>query len=73
MRCSRSGVDWTSGVSRADSMHVTGMRRAFGLVQRGVLDLDALFTHRVGLDGLSGAFALIRDRPDGFLKALVTM
>ena len=55
------------------SRYVTGMRRAFGLVQRGVLDLDALFTHRVGLDGLSRAFALIRDRPDGFLKAVVTM
>ena len=55
------------------SRHVTGMRRAFGLVQRGVLNLDALFTHRVGLDGLSGAFAWIRDRPDGFLKAVVTM
>jgi len=27
----------------------------------------------VGLDGLSGAFAWIRDRPDGFLKAVVTM
>ena len=44
-----------------------------GLVQRGVLDLDALFTHRVGLDGLSAAFAWIGFRPDGFLKAVVTM
>jgi hypothetical protein len=41
--------------------------------ERGVLDLDALFTHRIGLDGLGQAFAWIRDRPDGFLTAVVTM
>jgi threonine dehydrogenase-like Zn-dependent dehydrogenase len=49
------------------------MRRAFGLVQRGVLDLDTLFTHRVALDDLGRAFGWIRDRPDGFLKAVVTL
>jgi threonine dehydrogenase-like Zn-dependent dehydrogenase len=49
------------------------MRRAFGLVQRGVLDLDALCTHRVALDDLSRAFTWIRDRPDGFLKAVVAV
>ena len=67
------GLDIVNAHEHEASRHVTGMRRAFGLVQRGVLDLDALFTHRVGLDGLSGAFAWIRDRPDGFLKAVVTM
>jgi threonine dehydrogenase-like Zn-dependent dehydrogenase len=67
------GLDIVNAHEREASRYVTGMRRAFGLVQRGVLDLDALFTHRVGLDGLARAFAWIRDRPDGFLKAVVTM
>lgn len=67
------GLDIVNAHEREASRYVTGMRRAFGLVQRGVLDLDALFTHRIGLDGLATAFAWIRDRPDGFLKAVVTM
>ena len=67
------GLDIVNAHEHEASRYVTGMRRAFGLVQRGVLDLDALFTHRVGLDGLARAFAWIRDRPDGFLKAVVTM
>ena len=67
------GLDIVNAHEHEASRHVTGMRRAVGLVERGVLDLDALFTDRVGLDGLSGASAWIRDRPDGFLKAVVTM
>ncbi len=67
------GLDIVNAHEREASRYATGMRRAFGLVQRGVLDLDALFTHRVRLDELAKAFAWIRDRPDGFLKAVVTM
>jgi threonine dehydrogenase-like Zn-dependent dehydrogenase len=67
------GLDIVNAHEREASRYVTGMRRAFGLVQRGVLDLDALFTHRVGLDDVAKAFAWMRDRPDGFLKAVVTM
>jgi threonine dehydrogenase-like Zn-dependent dehydrogenase len=67
------GLDIVNAHEREASRYVTGMRRAFGLIQRGILDLDALFTHRVRLDDLATAFAWIRDRPDGFLKAVVTM
>jgi NADPH:quinone reductase len=67
------GLDIVNAHEREPSRYVTGMRRAFGLVQRGVLDLDALCTHRVGLDDVATAFGWIRDRPDGFLKAVVTM
>lgn len=58
---------------RQPSRYVAGMRRAFSLVERRVLDLDGLFTHRVGLGDVGRAFAWIRDRPDGFLKAIVTV
>jgi threonine dehydrogenase-like Zn-dependent dehydrogenase len=67
------GLDIVNAHEREPSRYVTGMRRAFGLVQRGVLDLDALCTHRVGLGDIGTAFAWMRDRPDGFLKAVVTM
>jgi threonine dehydrogenase-like Zn-dependent dehydrogenase len=58
---------------RQPSRYVAGMRRAFSLVERRVLDLDGLFTHRVGLGDVGRAFTWIRDRPDGFLKAIVTV
>jgi threonine dehydrogenase-like Zn-dependent dehydrogenase len=67
------GLDIVNAHEREPSRYVAGMRRAFGLIQRGVLDLDTLCTHQVGLDDLSKAFTWIRDRPDGFLKAVVTV
>jgi threonine dehydrogenase-like Zn-dependent dehydrogenase len=38
----------------------------------GVLDPTPLITHRLPLDRLGEALELTRQRPDGFLKALVT-
>ena len=38
----------------------------------GVLDPAPLFTHRFPLDRLGEALELTRQRPDGFMKALVT-
>ncbi len=67
------GLDIVNAHEREPSRYVAGMRRAFGLIQRGVLDLDALCTHQVGLGDLSRAFTWIRDRPEGFLKAVVTV
>ena len=67
------GLDIVNAHERDPARYVDGMRRAFDLVGRGVLDLDALLTHRVGLGALAQAFAWVRDRPDGFLKAVVTM
>jgi threonine dehydrogenase-like Zn-dependent dehydrogenase len=41
-------------------------------VASGRLDPAPLFTHRFPLDALGDALDATRDRPDGFLKALVT-
>jgi NADPH:quinone reductase len=67
------GLDIVNAHERKASRYVAGMEKAFTLVERGVLDLDALCTHTVALDELGTAFAWIRDRPDGFLKAMVTV
>lgn len=42
-------------------------------VAPGRLDPDPLYTHRFPLDRLDEALDAARDRPDGFLKALVTL
>jgi threonine dehydrogenase-like Zn-dependent dehydrogenase len=42
-------------------------------VREGRLDPAALLTHRMPLDRLGDAFELMSTRPEGFLKAVVTM
>ena len=47
-------------------------REAVNAVAAGRLDPGGLFTHTYRLDQLAEALDATRDRPDGFLKALVT-
>jgi threonine dehydrogenase-like Zn-dependent dehydrogenase len=42
-------------------------------VASGRLDPRSLYTHTFPLDRLDDALDATRDRPDGFLKALVTL
>jgi threonine dehydrogenase-like Zn-dependent dehydrogenase len=41
-------------------------------VAAGVLDPSPLYTHTFPLDRLGDALDATRDRPEGFMKALVT-
>ena len=47
------------------------MREAVDAVASGRLDPSGLYTHTYRLDQLDEALNATRDRPDGFLKALV--
>jgi threonine dehydrogenase-like Zn-dependent dehydrogenase len=47
------------------------MRIGLELETKGLIDLGALVTHRYGLDEIDAAFAALRDKPDGFIKAVV--
>jgi threonine dehydrogenase-like Zn-dependent dehydrogenase len=47
------------------------MAQALDAVASGRLDPSRLYTHRFPLAGLGDALNATRDRPDGFLKALV--
>jgi threonine dehydrogenase-like Zn-dependent dehydrogenase len=48
-----------------------GIREAVDAVASGRLDPSPLYTHRYRLDELSQALDATRDRPMGFLKAIV--
>jgi threonine dehydrogenase-like Zn-dependent dehydrogenase len=50
---------------------VEGIRGAVEAVVTGILDPARLYTHSFDLDRLDEAFEMMRQRPDGFLKALV--
>jgi len=65
------GIDVVNAHERDPKQYVEGMREAVALMERGVLDPEPLYTHRLPLDRLGEALELTRTRPDGFMKALV--
>ncbi|MEH6665685.1 MAG: zinc-binding dehydrogenase [Brevundimonas sp.] len=65
------GLDVINAHERDPAMYIQGMREAVDAVASGRLDPSPLFTHRFPLERLDAALDATRDRPDGFLKALV--
>jgi threonine dehydrogenase-like Zn-dependent dehydrogenase len=49
-----------------------GMDVGMRLHASGQLPMDALVTHRFGLEQINDAFATLRDKPEGFAKAVIT-
>jgi threonine dehydrogenase-like Zn-dependent dehydrogenase len=66
------GLDVINAHEREPAAHVSGMSAAIDRVLAGGLDPEPLYTHRVALDHAGEAFELLRQRPAGFVKALVT-
>jgi threonine dehydrogenase-like Zn-dependent dehydrogenase len=66
------GLDVVNAHERDPAVYVAGMRAAVEAVASGRLDPSSLYTHVYPLDRLGDALDATRDRPDGFLKAIVT-
>ncbi|MCO5733271.1 zinc-binding dehydrogenase [Rhizobium sp. SSA_523] len=66
------GIDVINAHERDPAVYLQGMREAVDGVVAGRLDPSSLYTHRYPLERLDEALDATRDRPDGFLKALVT-
>jgi threonine dehydrogenase-like Zn-dependent dehydrogenase len=67
------GLDVINAHERDPAIYMAGIRAAVDAVASGRLDPSSLYTHRYTLDRLDEALNATRDRPDGFLKALVTL
>jgi threonine dehydrogenase-like Zn-dependent dehydrogenase len=65
------GLDVINAHERDPRAVLRGLREAVELARTGVIDVEALVTHRLPLDRLHEAFELARIRPPGFLKAVV--
>jgi threonine dehydrogenase-like Zn-dependent dehydrogenase len=65
------GLDVINAHERDPKIYVEGIRGAVEAVSSGILDPARLYTHTFELDQLGDAFEMMRQRPDGFLKALV--
>ena len=65
------GIDVINAHERDPKVYMQGIREAVEAVAAGRLDPGQLFTHDYPLEELGAALDATRDRPDGFLKALV--
>lgn len=65
------GLDVINAHERDPAVQARGLREAMRAVADGVLDPFPLITHTLPLRELGRAFALMRERPDGFMKAVV--
>jgi threonine dehydrogenase-like Zn-dependent dehydrogenase len=65
------GLDVINAHERDPAVYVDGIRAAVEAVAGGSVDPAPLFTHSYPLEQLGEALDAVRDRPDGFLKALV--
>jgi threonine dehydrogenase-like Zn-dependent dehydrogenase len=66
------GIDVINAHERDPAIYAEGIREAVEAVASGRLDPSPLYTHVYPLERLNEALDATRDRPDGFLKALVT-
>jgi threonine dehydrogenase-like Zn-dependent dehydrogenase len=66
------GIDVVNAHERDPEVCRRGLREAVEAVASGRIDPGALYTHRYPLKRLGEALAATRDKPQGFVKALVT-
>ena len=65
------GIDVINAHERDPAVAVQGMREAVSAIEAGLIDPKLLITHRYPLERLSEALNATRDRPGGFVKAVV--
>lgn len=67
------GLDVINAHERQTEVYVRGITEAVKAVTEARLTPEPLYTHQFPLEDLQQALEMARDRPDGFLKALVRM
>ena len=67
------GLDVINAHERDPSVYTGGIAGAVGMVAGGALRPRPLYTHAYPLEQLADALDATRDRPEGFMKALVTL
>ena len=67
------GLDVINAHERDPKVYIEGIRVAVDAVARGELDPSPLYTHSYSLEQLPEALDAMGARPDGFLKALVSV
>jgi threonine dehydrogenase-like Zn-dependent dehydrogenase len=66
------GLDVINAHERDPRVYISGMRAAAEAIAEGIFDPAPLYTHSYPLSGLAVALNAVKQRPDNFLKALIT-
>ncbi|MFT2008164.1 MDR/zinc-dependent alcohol dehydrogenase-like family protein [Pontibacter sp. 13R65] len=66
------GLDVINAHERDPQEYIKGMQEAVKAVEAGILNPDPLYTHTYALADMATAFENLSNRPDGFVKALIT-
>jgi threonine dehydrogenase-like Zn-dependent dehydrogenase len=66
------GIDMISAHERDSKKYIKGIEDAIGAVKEGRMNPFPLFTHTFSLDQMEEAYQHLTERPDGFIKAIVT-
>jgi threonine dehydrogenase-like Zn-dependent dehydrogenase len=65
------GIDVVNAHERDPAVQMRGLREAIDAVASGRIDPSVLYTHRFPLARVGEAIEATRDKPDGFVKALI--
>ncbi|MFN3435684.1 MAG: L-iditol 2-dehydrogenase, partial [Sphingomonas sp.] len=65
------GIDVVNAHERDAAVQMQGLREAIDAVASGRFDPAPLYTHRYPLERLGDALDATRDKPNGFVKALI--
>jgi threonine dehydrogenase-like Zn-dependent dehydrogenase len=65
------GIDMINAHERDPKQYIKGMRDAITAIQKGLMNPFPLFTHTFPLDKTAEALNIVKQRPDGFIKALI--
>jgi threonine dehydrogenase-like Zn-dependent dehydrogenase len=66
------GLDVINAHERDPQEYIKGIRAAIEAVEQGILRPEALYTHHYPLSEMKVAFDHLANRPDGFVKALIS-
>ncbi|WP_347158493.1 MDR/zinc-dependent alcohol dehydrogenase-like family protein [Pontibacter chitinilyticus] len=66
------GLDVINAHERDPQEYIKGIKAAVAAVEAGILRPEKLYTHTYTLDNIASAFDNLVNRPDGFVKALIT-
>jgi len=67
------GLDVINAHERDSRIYIQGIREAVDAVATGKLDPTPLYTHAFALEDIAMAFTAMTERPNNFLKALVSI
>ncbi|MGE5423842.1 MAG: MDR/zinc-dependent alcohol dehydrogenase-like family protein [Syntrophothermus sp.] len=66
------GIDVINAHERENNVYVEGLKEAIKLTEKGILRPGELITHYFDFQDIDKAFVMLKNRPDKFLKAIIT-